>query len=563
MRMYRYHAAIIAGFAAQLRRGPNRVKLRQLAGIEYALSVVEAGRQYPFDFIRHAIIGLRAVGDAALEGQLVDGSEAREDLITLAEELSASAEVSAAHWPEPLLSVTDLAKRFDVSTKTIFRWHRRGMVGWRVRYDDRRVRLVFPDRCVRRFVAANLDLVSRGASFSQLSPAERDGIVNRALHLVGEGNRTVNAVAKVIAAETNRAVETIRLILKHYDEAHPQRGVFNRSSLSVEADDVRMRVWEAHSEGQSAAQIAERYDRPLAWVRAVIVEMRARDLKSREIEYVPSPDFVQPDADAWIPNYPAAVQPYGEPTSVRRIPADLPPYLRNLFSIPLLTPEGEVALFRKLNYLRWKADEARKRLDPTTATQAEVDGLESLLWQAEQVKKQIVESNLRLVVSIAKKHMNRGRDFFEIVSDGNMSLMRAVDKFDFTRGFKFSTYASWAIMKNFARALPEQAQHRDRYQTGRDEMIAASAGPLPDEHETEFLPELRARLEHMLSALDERERAILRQRYGLDGAGEPATLEQIGLRFGVSKERIRQLEARAMDKLRTDFEGQAAALFGS
>jgi RNA polymerase primary sigma factor/RNA polymerase sigma factor len=138
--------------------------------------------------------------------------------------------------------------------------------------------------------------------------------------------------------------------------------------------------------------------------------------------------------------------------------------------------------------------------------------------------------------------------------------MRAVEKFDYSRGFKFSTYASWAVIKNYARTIPEHRQHLDRYQTGRDELLEHVPGPAPDEHESDYLPTVHSTLDRMLETLDERERDILRQRFGLDEHREPRTLQQVGEHFGVSKERIRQLEARAMSKLRNDFADQVERL---
>lgn len=141
--------------------------------------------------------------------------------------------------------------------------------------------------------------------------------------------------------------------------------------------------------------------------------------------------------------------------------------------------------------------------------------------------------------------------------------MRAVDKFDYARGFKFSTYASWAVMKNFARSIPEQRRHGERYQTGWDTYLDAIGTAPREDSDNEEVLALRGTVERMLATLDARERSILRQRYGLDDAGEPQTLEQIGRRFGVSKERIRQLEARAMTKLRGGFEADVQRLLGA
>ncbi len=560
--MYNYQSSIIADLAAQLKRGPRRLSVRQLSNIEFILSVIEAGKSYPFDFILHALTGFRARGGDGQGSTLLGEESIRADLVTLGEDISAAAEIPASCCIEGVHTVSGLAKRFDVSTKTIFRWHRRGLVGWRVRFDDRRMRLAFPDRCVRRFVAKNVELVHRGSSFSQLTKSEREHIVARARELADSSERTVNSVARIIAGETDRAVETIRLILKSFDEAHPKTGVFNRSNLKVDADDERLKIWEAYSDGTSIKALGRRFGRSAGELYRIITEMRARELKSRTIEFIPSDEFENPIADGEILNDPAAAAPDNGPTPNKRIPSDLPPYLQQLFRIALLTPEGERALFRKFNYLKYKADALRRELDPESVAAKQLDEIEALLARADKLKGQITQANLRLVVSIAKRHANPTRDFFEIVSDGNVSLMRAVEKFDYSRGFKFSTYASWAIMKNYARTIPEHKHHLDRYQTGREELLEHIAGPVPEEHESDYLPAVRSTLDQMLGTLDERERNILRQRFGIDEHREPQTLQQIGRRFGVSKERIRQLEARAMSKLRTDFTDQVERLLG-
>src|SRR5581483_3907336 len=148
--------------------------------------------------------------------------------------------------------------------------------------------------------------------------------------------------------------------------------------------------------------------------------------------------------------------PSSESPSSRRAPEGLPPYLAGLYDDPLLTREQEAHLFRKMNYLKYRASKVREQIDPARARTADLDEVERLQEEALAVKNQIIRANLRLVVSIAKRHVGPSNNFFELVSDGNMSLIRAVEKFDFSRGNKFSTYASWAIMKNFARTIPEE-----------------------------------------------------------------------------------------------------------
>ncbi|MBI5864535.1 MAG: sigma-70 family RNA polymerase sigma factor [Planctomycetes bacterium] len=559
-----YRQAEIASLATQLKRGPVRLRLRQLSSIEFLLSLIEPGKRFPFDFLQHTLTGFRprSTVEAGAGTSTLDSEDLRVDLITLAEDLSATADINPTWYPEPLHTLQDVARRFDVSTKTVFRWHYRGLIGWRARGEDRRFKLVFPDRCIRRFVAENLELVKRGRSFSQLSAAERETVIARARELFEAGEKTVNAVAKVICAETGRAVETIRLILKNYDDTHPQRGIFNRSALRVDVDDVRLKIWEAYRDGTSPIVLAERLDKPREWIEQAIVEMRLREMKAQTIEFVHSPDFEAPTADADILEHSAARSPYDGSATTRRVPTDLPAYLQELFRYPLLSPYGERALFRKLNYLRYKAKTLRDSLEPGVATAEQVDEVERLLTDAAEVKNQITQSNLRLVVSIAKRHFSTSQDFFELVSDGNVSLMRAIDKFDFTRGFKFSTYGSWAIIRNFARSMPEERSRQERYQTGRDELLDTASALDFEEAENETLPAVRSTVERMLASLDERDRGILRQRFGLDAGGEPATLEQIGQRFGVSKERIRQLEARAIAKLREEFDDDSGSLIG-
>jgi RNA polymerase primary sigma factor len=189
-------------------------------------------------------------------------------------------------------------------------------------------------------------------------------------------------------------------------------------------------------------------------------------------------------------------------------------------------------------------------MDPARVKATHLDEIERLQAEALTVKNQIIRANLRLVVSIAKKRVGPTNNFFELVSDGNMSLIRAVEKFDFSRGFKFSTYASWAIMKNFARTIPEEKTRRDRFVTGHDEMFDAAADHRSDERETESDHRRNQEtVRGMLGRLSDRERQILVSRYGLNGSAE-LTLEQLGRELGITKERVRQIESRAQEKLR-------------
>jgi len=134
--MQSYRCQAVANLAAQLSRGPHRLRLRQLLNIEFLLSVVEPDKSYPYDFVCHVLTGFHPRSatssdkcDASVP--LLDGEALIEDLVRLAEELSLEANLTCAALSEDVYGVAELARRFDVSTKTIFRWHRRGLTGWR------------------------------------------------------------------------------------------------------------------------------------------------------------------------------------------------------------------------------------------------------------------------------------------------------------------------------------------------------------------------------------------------------------------------------------------------
>jgi RNA polymerase primary sigma factor/RNA polymerase sigma factor len=204
-----------------------------------------------------------------------------------------------------------------------------------------------------------------------------------------------------------------------------------------------------------------------------------------------------------------------------------------------------------MNYLKYKAGKLREQLDPWRSKSGLMDQIEKLYDESVAVKNEVIAANLRLVVSIAKRHVGPGENFFELVSDGNISLIRAVEKFDFARGNKFSTYASWAIMKNFARTIPDEHRRRDRFRTSNAEMFGTTEDVRSDQYGQETAQLQReGQIGKILDRLDEREQKIIISRFGLGPGQEPLTLKEVGAKMGVTKERIRQIEARALSKLR-------------
>jgi RNA polymerase primary sigma factor len=281
-------------------------------------------------------------------------------------------------------------------------------------------------------------------------------------------------------------------------------------------------------------------------------------------------------------------------------------YLQEIGRFPLLDAQQEVELSMQVE----AGVKAEERLDEAVALQpAERILLQRQARQADRAKSRLVEANLRLVVSIAKKYVGRGLGLLDLIQEGNLGLIRAVDKFDYRKGFKFSTYATWWIRQAVTRALADQARtirvpvhmvetinklamvqrtlHQD---LGREPTIAEIAKeldiesgkvtelrriaqdplsletPIGEEDDAtigDIVPDLGADVpveeaafkllqEYLmlaLEALGDRERAVLIMRFGLDD-GTVRTLEQVGAHFEVTRERIRQIENKALAKLR-------------
>ncbi|MFG3548323.1 RNA polymerase sigma factor [Streptomyces sp. NPDC047725] len=281
-------------------------------------------------------------------------------------------------------------------------------------------------------------------------------------------------------------------------------------------------------------------------------------------------------------------------------------YLREIGRIPLLTAAEEVDLARRVEAGLFA--EEKLRLTPDLDSRLAHD-LDRLVVMGRLAKRRLIEANLRLVVSVAKRYVGRGLTMLDLVQEGNLGLIRAVEKFDYARGYKFSTYATWWIRQAMSRALADQArtirvpvhvvelinrvvrvQRRMLQERGYEptpQEVAAHLDLAPErvgevlrlaqepvslhapvgEEDDVALGDLiedgdaaspvesaaflllRQHLEAVLSTLGERERKVVQLRYGLVD-GRPRTLEEIGRIFGVTRERIRQIESKTLNKLR-------------
>ncbi|MFG2556213.1 RNA polymerase sigma factor [Streptomyces sp. NPDC048581] len=346
----------------------------------------------------------------------------------------------------------------------------------------------------------------------------------------------------------------------------------------------------------------------------VAVPPQSRVAHHPETEPEAAPEPAEPPAEALNGDADAdAAEPVEAPLPSRSRPDTSGPssdlfrqYLREIGRIPLLTAAEEVELARRVEAGLF----AEEKLSSTPDLESRLAlDLDRLVVMGRMAKRRLIEANLRLVVSVAKRYVGRGLTMLDLVQEGNLGLIRAVEKFDYARGYKFSTYATWWIRQAMSRALADQARTirvpvhvveliNRVVRVQRRMLQERGYEPTPEEvaDHLDLLPErvsevlrlaqepvslhapvgeeddvalgdliedgdatspvesaafllLREHLEAVLSTLGERERKVVQLRYGL-ADGRPRTLEEIGRIFGVTRERIRQIESKTLNKLR-------------
>ncbi len=531
---------LIEGFATLLRTivdiKDEKFHLECSVRAEELLSLIDSERSYNLRQIAARVLGLESGNE---HGPTAVGEEIRQDLLQLIGGISASSATPVEIVTEPVLTVDKVAQRWNVSPKTISRWRERGLIARAFTFDGRK-RVGFLQSSLDRFETAHPKVVERGSRFSRITEEEQAQIVRRADEMLNDGVGTSEVIAR-LAQDTQRSLESIRLLLKQSAE---QDGAIT-GTLSERAE---QRLYREFRQGKSLASLAHQYGVDMKAATRIVNQARAARISELPLDYMASPDFRKKDADKRI-LAPTPTAPNGQ--RMPRRPSDLPAYIASLYDVPLLTPEQETHLFRKYNYLKYKAAESRESLDPARPQAQIMNEIESLYSDATETRSHLIRANLRLVVAVAKKYVGSTGDLFDKVSEGNLSLMKAIEKFDYTRGFKFSTYATWAIKKNYIRAYSNEIKQADRFRTGQDEVLDASPN-----HRSNPTSQLDAQLKRegqvadIMARLDEREQQIISSRFGIGTGREPMTLKEVGDELGVSKERVRQIEARAMQKLR-------------
>lgn len=537
----------------QVRFTPVHTRIEQIERTEELLLTLQSQDVFRYPDLCERITNYRPDRYPDLE---IHGDDALHDLRCFIEDLSDSADLDVEQSPEPVLTLDEVSRQLNVSTKTVDRWRNRGLPSRRYRF-GRRKRIGFLQSAIDRFVETHADQIDRGSKFTQLSESEREQIIRRARRLVHYG-ASLTEVTQRLSRRTGRAVETIRYTLKTFDDTHPESAVFPDARRSLTNAD-RREVYVSLRQGIPASQLAARFGRTRSSIHRIATEYRATALREQPIDYIFSEEFDAADADELILEPPEGlVLPEPSPAGSQ---SELPAYLGDLYGSPVLTREQEQYLFRQMNYLRHRAVQLRNGLSKSRHRTLDMDRIEELLDESLRVKNTLIRCNLRLVVSIARRHRQTSSGFLELISDGNMTLIRAIEKFDYSRGNKFSTYASWALMRSYARSVPAEGAHQSRFQTGTDELLTGSTDDRTSISEDERRAlQQRYTIESILNELNEREQEAISLRFALQGQPEPLTLEQIGNRLDVSKERARQIISAGLEKLRRIAEDSGLSL---
>jgi len=333
---------------------------------------------------------------------------------------------------------------------------------------------------------------------------------------------------------------------QHRLPTHNERSRRDVDGLIEELPD---QILQRYRMGESIADLAQLFARSQTAIRSLICSHWSELLSNLPLEYVDDPAFGDPDRETEILAVPPAVSVPDE--QQYRPSQDLPAYLASLHTVPLLTKEREYSLFLKMNFLKYRAVRLLNTVEGAACRLRELARIQALVDKAAQIRELLIRSNLRLVVAVAKKLIGKRSGLFEAVSDGNVALMRAVELFDVSRGFRFSTYATWAIHNKLIGVIPRERTHQQRFQTQQEMALAVCfdhRDTVAKQQQNHALH--RQTLDKLLGGLPDRDRQIVSERFGLDYKEEPKTLAEISDRLGVSKERIRQIECRALGRMR-------------
>jgi len=525
--------------AAELSYTPASLRQGHLHRLATLIAELDPDRPYTYGHIFHRVTRFHPDANADV---LLPGSVLQRDLGLMLRTLTRQTPLVDGAADDSVLPADEVLSRFRITPRTLRHWTVRGLPVAFYRMKSGRTGWGVKPSALERFMEARRRRAS--VSAAKLTEAEKRAILERAALLERNAASSPAAIIRQLSRESGRSPATIRRLLR---QQRAQRARRSYRGLPAAQRDALV---QGYRNGTPVRELARTFGRSRSTIYRILHEALVEEILALKIHYIPSAEFSAPDAEQICLGEEGLFTFPPEPAEPVEVPPGLPAYLKELYRIPLLDREEERRLFRKYNYIKYRMAllQEQVRRDGYSATLLE--RFQELRQAAEQVRRILVRCNLRLVVSVARRHAGPLMSLMELVSEGNLCLMRAAESYDYARRARFATYATWALTKHFARVVPEENYRVRTFVTGDPEVFErVTAAHLDEPDRAEALAHLRSVLRAATRQLSQRERTIIEAHYGTDG--RPArTLDEIGRFFGLTRERIRQIEVRALGKLR-------------
>jgi RNA polymerase primary sigma factor len=538
----------------QLRYTPLLKRRKQLEAAESLFGIIEKDKEYPFEFVCYRITGFHL--KASDYSEVIKGEQLLEDLRIFIASLSGRIAPPISEQQQRIYSAAELAQQFGVSTKTLHRWQKYGLIAEKYIFQDGLRRLGYRQSMIDDFIIRNAGLIEKAKKFARLTDAQKQQIIKKAVKLSkGSKNLSCNKIINQICLEAGRSHEAVRYTLTNYQKTNSDKAIFNKSKQPIKPAEA-VELYKLYKAGTAIKELMKRFNRNKSSIYRIINRKKAKALLAQKIDYIPSEEFFSPETQDMIPEQPAESALLSEKTDIdtfKLADKSVQEYLQKLDSISILTREEELNLFRRYNYLKYLAHRELSEIRLSNVKGLELQKIEKYLAESEDIKRRIIEANLRLVVNIARKHTDSRTYLPDLISEGNISLMNAVEKFDYTRGLRFAGFASWAISRDYARSVTSRTGSLDKTTAAS---LVNIQRDLHTDQATDFAAIERAGrslLDVIEHNLNEREKYVIINRFGLKDPPvkkKTKTLLQIGQELNLSKERIRQLELTALQKLR-------------
>ncbi|AQQ70820.1 RNA polymerase principal sigma factor HrdB [Limihaloglobus sulfuriphilus] len=533
-----------------VRFAPKNTKLRQLVSAENFIDTIDKNRSYPFDFVCYKITGFRYHEDEFSEDVLT-GSDLYTDLLGFVLSLSSQISIPVKEVSEKVYTVVELAGKFKVARKTIDRWRRQGLVSRTYIYEDSRRRVGVRESDMKKFISRHPEMFRRASKFSRMNDHEKRQIISLAKDMAAEDHQNRKEIIDLIAAKVSRSCETVRYTLEAYEKQNGTESVFSKPFGSIDPETAAS-IHTAFSSGESVEKLAQEHNRSTSSIYRILNQVKARDIKNHNFSYVYNPDF---DNRNKVDSILAAKISFDSDTMPGTVSSEheMQEYINIINNMPVLNADLEIAAFTKYNCLKYLCSKIQDKISISNPKSSYIAQFEDYLKEAERIQNFIIECNLRIVVNTALRYANKGYSFYDLISEGNLALIRAVEKYDCVYSHRFASFANLYIQKVFAAKLSKEWRRKDKPKGFDLAGIAVSTEMSPlkklgDDEKKSY------NLETVIkNNLTNTESYIIRNHYGITGSllpFKPKTIKTISEELGIGRDKVKLHELKALQKLR-------------